>query len=76
MKVSHIITSIDYGGSQNILFNICKKDLDNEHIVISLKKLDTYRDTHNVKFIVLIQIYLTSFVIFKILNLIFILIQM
>ena len=49
MKIFHIITSIDYGGSQNILFNICKKDLNNEHLVISLKKLYKNRDTHNVK---------------------------
>ena len=44
MKIFHIITSIDYGGSQNILFNICKKDLNNEHLVISLKNLYKYKD--------------------------------
>ncbi len=72
MKIFHIITSIDYGGSQNILFNICKKDLNNEHLVISLKNLYKYRDTHNVKvYSFNTNLFNFPFVIFKILKLIF-----
>ena len=72
MKVFHIITSIDYGGSQNILFTICKKDLNNEHLVISLKKSHAYRDTQNLKvYSFNINLFNFPIVIFKILKLIF-----
>lgn len=35
----HIITSAEHGGSQNILFNLCKLDSKNHHKIISLKKV-------------------------------------
>jgi glycosyltransferase involved in cell wall biosynthesis len=37
MKVIHIITSLGDGGAEHTLFKICKHDISNKHIVISLK---------------------------------------
>ncbi len=37
MKVIHIITSLGDGGAENTLYKICKYDVQNKHIVISLK---------------------------------------
>jgi glycosyltransferase involved in cell wall biosynthesis len=37
MKVIHIITSLGDGGAEHTLFKICKHDIVNNHIVISLK---------------------------------------
>ena len=42
MKIIHIITSLGDGGAENILRKICKYDLNNEHIIISLKEPDKY----------------------------------
>ena len=36
MKIIHIITSLEDGGAENILYKICKHDHHNNHIVISL----------------------------------------
>ena len=37
MKIVHIINGLGDGGAEKTLFKICKYDLDNKHIVISLK---------------------------------------
>ena len=37
MKVIHIITSLGDGGAEHTLYKICKYDISNKHIVISLK---------------------------------------
>lgn len=42
MKIIHIITGLKDGGAENILYKICKHDIDNEHIVISLTSGDKY----------------------------------
>ena len=42
MKVVHIINSLDDGGAEHTLFKICKYDINNEHIVISLKGSGKY----------------------------------
>ena len=36
MKVVHIITGLNDGGAEHTLFKICKYDIINKHIVISL----------------------------------------
>ena len=36
MKVVHIITGLGDGGAEHILFKVCKYDIANKHIVISL----------------------------------------
>ena len=36
MKVLHIITGLGDGGAEHALFKICKYDVLNKHIVISL----------------------------------------
>ncbi len=42
MKIIHIITSLGDGGAENTLYKICKYDIFNEHVVISLKKSGKY----------------------------------
>ena len=42
MKICHIITSLGDGGAERTLFKICKYDLKNEHIVVSLKEPEKY----------------------------------
>ena len=37
MKVVHIITGLGDGGAEHVLFKICKYDIANKHLVISLK---------------------------------------
>jgi glycosyltransferase involved in cell wall biosynthesis len=37
MKVVHIITGLNDGGAEHTLYKICKYDIANKHIVISLK---------------------------------------
>ena len=37
MKIIHIITSLGDGGAEHTLFKICKYDINNKHIIISLK---------------------------------------
>ena len=37
MKITHIITGLGDGGAENVLFKVCKYDLANKHVVISLK---------------------------------------
>ena len=36
MKVAHIITGLGDGGAEHILFKVCKYDIANKHVVISL----------------------------------------
>ena len=36
MKVLHIITGLNNGGAETVLFRLCTNDLQNKHIVISL----------------------------------------
>ena len=42
MKILHIITGLGDGGAEHTLYKICKYDLKNKHIVISLKGRDKY----------------------------------
>ena len=42
MKIVHIITGLGDGGAEHALFKICKYDLNNIHIVISLKDKGKY----------------------------------
>jgi glycosyltransferase involved in cell wall biosynthesis len=42
LKIVHIITSLNDGGTENSLFKICKYDKINQHIVISLKGVGKY----------------------------------
>lgn len=42
MKILHIITGLGDGGAENTLYKICKYDLKNKHVVISLKGTDKY----------------------------------
>lgn len=42
MKIVHIINGLGDGGAEKTLFKICKYDLDNKHIVISLKYPEKY----------------------------------
>ena len=42
MKIVHIINGLGDGGAEKTLFKICKYDLDNKHIVISLKHPEKY----------------------------------
>ena len=42
MKIIHVISSLDRGGAERVLFNICVTDKHNEHIVISLTSLGHY----------------------------------
>ena len=44
MKILHIITSLGDGGAEHTLYKICQHDNANEHIVISLKEIDKYRE--------------------------------
>ena len=37
MKILHIITSLNSGGAENVLFKIVTNDTENEHQVISLR---------------------------------------
>ena len=36
MKILHIITGLGKGGAENTLYKVCKYDVKNQHIVISL----------------------------------------
>jgi glycosyltransferase involved in cell wall biosynthesis len=42
MKVLHIITSLNDGGAEALLYRMCKYDKSNNHIVISLKDKQKY----------------------------------
>ena len=42
MRIVQIITSLNDGGAEGVLFNICKNDDKNEHIVISLMDKGKY----------------------------------
>ena len=35
-KIVHVITGLNNGGAEAVLFRLCCNDLDNEHSVISL----------------------------------------
>ena len=39
MKIVHIITGLGNGGTENTLYKICRNDLTNNHIVISITNL-------------------------------------
>lgn len=41
-KITHIITGLNNGGAEAVLFRLCVNDLDNQHIVISLMDLGKY----------------------------------
>ena len=42
MKILHIINGLEDGGAENTLYKICKYDITNKHIVISLKGTGKY----------------------------------
>lgn len=42
MKVMHIITGLNNGGAEGVLFRLCKHDKKNEHIVISMMDMGKY----------------------------------
>ena len=42
MNIVHIITGLGDGGAEHALFKICKYDLKNKHVVISLKDKGKY----------------------------------
>ena len=42
MKIIHIITGLGDGGAEHTLFKICKYDLNNTHIIISLTSSGKY----------------------------------
>jgi glycosyltransferase involved in cell wall biosynthesis len=42
MRILHIITGLGDGGAENTLYKVCKNDLKNDHIVISLTNLGKY----------------------------------
>ena len=42
MKIVHVITGLGDGGAENTLFKVCKYDLKNKHIVISLTSSGKY----------------------------------
>ncbi len=42
MRILHIITNLGDGGTEKVLYNICKHDVANQHIVICLKDSGKY----------------------------------
>ncbi len=38
MRILHIISSLGSGGAENVLFQLCKENIDNDHHIISLSK--------------------------------------
>ena len=42
MKVLHIITGLNDGGAEALLYRMCKYDKNNSHIVISLMSKQKY----------------------------------
>ncbi len=42
MRIVHIITTLGDGGAEHSLYKVCKYDISNEHIVISLKAPGKY----------------------------------
>lgn len=42
MKIIHIITGLKEGGAEQTLYKICKHDIKNEHIIISLSQSGKY----------------------------------
>ena len=47
MKIIHIITGLGDGGAEHALFKICKYDVANKHLVISLKGPGKYSSLLN-----------------------------
>lgn len=70
MKIIHIITSLGDGGAENILRKICKYDLNNEHIIISLKEPDKYSSLIKKMGIKVYHLNIKFFSILKFFNLI------
>jgi len=42
VKIIHIITGLGVGGAEHTLYKLCKYDIDNKHIVISLSGSEKY----------------------------------
>lgn len=42
MKIMHVITGLDNGGAEKILFNLCVNDRNSQHIVVSLGSFGKY----------------------------------
>ena len=47
MKIVHIITGLGDGGAEHVLFKVCKYDIANKHLVISLKGPGKYSSLLN-----------------------------
>jgi len=70
MKIVHIITGLGDGGAEHVLFKICKYDLKNKHVVISLTNKGKYYSLLNKIGIEVYCLNLSFFSILKIFNLI------
>ena len=49
MKVLHIITGLEDGGAEAVLYGLCTEDTKNKHIVVSLKGEGKYGKLLNKK---------------------------
>jgi glycosyltransferase involved in cell wall biosynthesis len=72
MRVVHIITGLEEGGAESLLYNLVITDMKNEHIVISLQNLDKYGSKLKEKSVVVFSMgmEINFSLIFKIFNLI------
>ena len=70
MKIIHIITGLKDGGAENILYKICKYDISNEHIVISLTNGDKYFSLLKKLGIKIYCMNMTSYSVFKFFDLV------
>ena len=52
MKVLHIITGLEDGGAEAVLYGLCTEDTKNKHIVVSLKGEGKYGKLLNKKGII------------------------
>ncbi len=70
MKVVHVITGLGDGGAEHVLFKICKYDITNKHVVISLKGPGKYFSLLNKIGIKVYCLKFNFFSIFKFISLI------
>lgn len=70
MNIIHIITNLGDGGTEKVLFNICKYDHKNKHTVICLKKSGKYHLLLTQLGIKVLFIKINLFSIYKFLTLI------
>ncbi len=70
MRILHIITGLGKGGAENTLYKVCKHDLKNKHIVISLTTGGEYFTTFKKLGVKVYCLNLKFFSIFKFFSLI------